>query len=213
MAAVERFKAIIVRVKNFILKYHLHQPLKRLKEMIIINSFTKRFKVNKEDLSYYCQSILMIIVKTAVFIILIVKIYPLYKIAGDYIKIGFNFFKIEEIYKFKMPDIKFFYLVSRILIIGLIAYHGFYFLKKQAEGIFSSIIIDNKNNKIYLIKSCLIKNDLYIFSKSDVSPVLIRQNIISKIFNIGTIILQKKDDEKISISSISDIKKASYELS
>lgn len=213
LSALERFKSLLKGLKNFILKYNLHQPLKSLKKMIVINSFIKKFKVDKEDLSFYCQSILMILIKIAIFVILVIKIYPLYKTVGEYLKIGFNFFKIEEIYKFKMPDIKFFYQVSKILIIALFCYHGFYFFKKQIEGIFSSIIIDNQNNKIYLIKSYLIKNDLYIFLKSDVSPVVIRQNIISKIFNTGTIILQKKDDERISISSIANIKKASYELS
>jgi hypothetical protein len=72
-------------------------------------------------------------------------------------------------------------------------------------ALFSSFIVNEKEGKAFYIKSYLVKKDLYTFSIPEIDMIILKQIILFRILNMGTIILHKKTGEQIKIVSLKNV--------
>ena len=140
--------------------------------------------------------------RIAIVAIISYKIYELHPIVGTWFKAGLDFFKLHEIYNFKFPSKSFFDTIASYLFLFVIAYHGIYFLYHQVQAFFSVLVINKADEKVYYIKNFFIKKDLFIFSVPDIALVVLKQNIVSRLFGLGTISLQKRSGEQVVIRTV-----------
>ena len=146
--------------------------------------------------------IFLILVKLLIVAYLSYRFHALYPFLGSWIKKGFEFFRLHEIYNFQFPRKRTFDTVAEVLFLLIIAYYGIPFLIRQIQAFFSSLVIDPSEKKVYYIKSFLLVKDIYIWMIPEIHHVVLKQNVVSRILNIGTVVLEKKAGEKVVIRSL-----------
>ncbi|MBN2444920.1 MAG: PH domain-containing protein [Spirochaetales bacterium] len=191
--------AFIRTITSFLKKINIYR---RIRESLVSFYLSKTVAAQKKDLTIAWQPPLFIILKITVVAIISYKVYELHPIVGNWFKIGLDFFKLHEIYNFTFPPQSFFDSIASYLFLFIIAYHGIYFLYHQIQALFSVLVINDAEDKVYYIKNFFIKKDLFIFSIPDISLVVLKQNIISRLFGLGTISLQKRSGEQVVIRTV-----------
>jgi hypothetical protein len=175
---------------------------RRIRESFVAFYLSQTVNAKKKDLTISWQPPLLIILKIAIVAFISYKFYGLHPVVGTWLKTGLDFFKLHEIYNFKFPAKSFFDTIASYLFLFLIGYHGIYFLYHQILGLFSVLVINKTDEKIYYIRNLFIKKDLFIFSIPEIALVVLKQNIISRLFGLGTITLQKRSGEEVMIRTI-----------
>jgi hypothetical protein len=189
----------VKEVFTFIKKLNIYR---RVRESFIAFYLSKTLAAEKKDLTIIWQPPLFVLLKIAVVAFISYKIYWLHPVVGSWLKTALDFFKLHEIYNFTFPSKSFFDTIASYLFLFIIGYHGIYFLSHQVKALFSSLVINKSEQKIYYIKNFFIKKDLFIFSIPDIALIVLKQNIISRLFGLGTISLQKRSGEQIEIRTV-----------
>jgi hypothetical protein len=192
-------KSILKKAVQFIKKINIYR---RMRESFVSFYLSKTVDANKKDLTISWQPPLFILFKIAVVAFISYKLYQLHPVVGTWFKTGMDFFKLHEIYNFKFPAKSFFDTVASYLFLLIIGYHGIYFLYHQVLGLFSVLVVNRTDEKVYYIRNLFIKKDLFIFAIPDIALVVLKQNIISRLFGLGTISLQKRSGEQVVIRTV-----------
>ncbi|MBN2533522.1 MAG: PH domain-containing protein [Spirochaetales bacterium] len=175
---------------------------RKIRESLVAFYLSKTTGAEKKNLTISWQPPLFIFFKIAVVAFISFKLYELHPVVGTWLKNGLDFFKLHEIYNFKFPSKSFFDTVASYLFLFVIGYHGIYFLYHQVLGLFSVLVINKTDEKVYYIRNFFIKKDLFIFSIPDIALVVLKQNVISRLFGLGTISFQKRSGEQVVIRTI-----------
>lgn len=175
---------------------------REVRESLVAFYLSKTVAVKKQDLTISWQPPFFIFLKIAVVAFISFKLYELHPVVGTWLKTGLDFFKLHEIYNFKFPAKSFFDTVAHYIFLFIIGYYGIYFLYHQILGLFSVLVINKVDEKVYYIKNFFVKKDLFIFSIPDIALVILKQNIISRLFGLGTISLQKRSGEQVVIRTV-----------
>ncbi len=163
---------------------------------------------------YYWQPPLLVIIKLIMFFLVVYKIFSYYTVLGDIIEDGFKFFKLSAIFNFKFPEKKFFYSLSKGVILLFLGYHGLIFIYYQITGLLSSIAVNRKKGMIYYLKNSIYKHELYSFRIDEIKSMKFKQIIfLGRIFNIGSVQFTTKSGEIIMISSIGNINSLASQIS
>lgn len=189
----------VMKIVLFLKQLNIYR---RIRESLVAFYLSKTVAAEKKDLNISWQPPLLIFFKIAIVAFISFKLYELHPYVGAWFKAGLDFFKLHEIYNFKFPSESFFNTVASYLFLFVIGYHGIYFLYHQVLGFFSVLVINKTDEKVYYIRNFFIKKDLFIFSIPDIALVVLKQNIISRLFGLGTISLQKRSGEQIVIRTV-----------
>ena len=129
-----------------------------------------------------------------------------------YLKQGILFFRLHEIYNFDLPTTTFLENLAKIILLIIIGYTGIFFVKYQLEALLSALVISKADKRVYYIKNSFLLKELYIFSIPEIDHVVLKQNILTRLIGIGTIMLQKKSGEQVIIASIKNASKVCTQL-
>ena len=179
-------------------------PFVRLRNALTTRYLAKTVSVSRDNLTYHFQPPLLVIIKMTIFAVLAVGFYLLFTVLGAWIQKGFEFFRLHEIYNFDFPKKSFFYSVAEIIMLLIIGYYGIFFLLRQVQALFSTLVLSRSENKIFYIKNTLIWKDFYLFQVAEIDHIVLKQNIIGRLFGIGTVVLAKKNGEGVRVASIRD---------
>ena len=141
------------------------------------------------------QPLLFVLLKVTLGGIAFYLFFSLYPYVSKFIKEGILFFRLHEIYNFDFPTNTFLDTIAKIVLGIIIGYAGLFFVKYQVEALFSALVVSTEDKRVYYIKNALILKSLYIISMPEIDHVILKQNIITRLFGIGTILLQKKSGE------------------
>ncbi|MFP4362648.1 MAG: hypothetical protein ACLFR1_02135 [Spirochaetia bacterium] len=150
----------------------------------------------------FWQPVLWVAVKVTVVVLLSIKIYSFHGAVGNWFEEVVAFFRLEEIYNFDFPSSSFFQRISRYLFLFVIAYYGLYFLYYQILAFFSALVIDTESNRAYYVKNSLLSKELYILPLPEMDMVVLKQNLIFRLFSMGSVVFHKNSGETITVSSI-----------
>ena len=179
-----------------------------LRKKIITKYLLKTATDRIGELEFYWQSRFFVFFKILTAVILIYFLFPLHLEAGKYLEQGFNFFKLSEIFNFKFPEGGFFIKISKYFFILVILYYGIIFLSRQIESFFSALVVNKTDKKVYYIKNRIIIKNLFVFSMTEMTAIVLKQNLVSGIFNYGTIVFQKPAGDEIKIGSLKNARLA-----
>jgi hypothetical protein len=113
-----------------------------------------------------------------------------------------SFFRLQEIYNFDLPAPAFYDRLALIILAAAGGLYGGYFLIKQLQALFSTLIIDTKKERIYYLESYLLYRRLHTIPFNTIASITLRQELISRIFGIGGILISMTSGERIMIRSI-----------
>jgi hypothetical protein len=148
------------------------------------------------------QPLFFIVLKLALAGIISFLFFSLYPYLAGYLKEGILFFRFHEIFNFDFPSTTSLETLAQIILGIIIGYTGIFFIKYQAEALLSSLIISIQEKRIYYIRNIFFLKELYIFSLPEIDHVVLKQNIITRLLGIGTLLLQKKSGERVVIASL-----------
>ncbi len=164
--------------------------------------------VKPEKLMVCWQPVPLIIAKVALVAVVSAWLYGFAPLVGKWLKIGFDFFKLEDIYNFEFPKQPFFDAIAGYAILSVIAYYGIWFLYRQLLAFLSVLVINDAEDKVYVVRNAFVRKTLYVFSIADIALVVLRQNLVARLFGIGTISLEKKSGELVEINSVGSAREA-----
>lgn len=171
------------------------------------SKITKKYinnRLSEIDVSskLYRQPLPFVLLKIILVIILISIVYPYYKNIGALFYKIFSFFKLHEIFKFKMPGQELFFKISRYIFLAVILYHLTIYLYNKVFDTFSCLFIDEKNNKIIFIKNSILFKKVYFFSINEIKELAFLENILFKFFKLGTVKINMNNREEINIKHL-----------
>lgn len=143
------------------------------------------------------QPLFLIVLKTLAFLAVSLLIYRLRFTLGGWLEKGFAFFKFSDIYNFQLPGRSFFDRIAGIILLSAIGYYGIAFLGHQLQALCSSLVVSAREAKIFFIRSYFFKKDLYVFPIPETDSVILKQNAVSRLLGIGTIVLKDKNGNGI----------------
>ena len=184
------------------MKRTVDNPISKLRISLVDRYLESSIERSASNLSHHWQPMLLILVKLLVVAYLSYRFHALYPFLSTWLKKGFEFFKLHEIYNFRFPKKRTFDTVAEVLCLVVIAYYGIPFFIRQVQAFFSSLVIDPSEKKVYYIKSFLLVKDIYIFMVPEIHHIVLKQNIISRLLNMGTVVLEKKAGEKVIVRSL-----------
>ena len=185
------------------MKRIVDNPITKLRISLVNRYLEKTTDRKTGNLSYHWQPLLLILAKLLVVAYLSYRFHALYPILGTWLKKGFEFFKLYEIYNFQFPKTRTFDTVAEVMFLLVIGYYGIPFLIRQVQALFSSLVVDPAEKKVYYIKSFLLIKDIYIFMAAEMHHFVLKQNIVSRFLRIGTVVLERKAGEKVVVRSLS----------
>lgn len=178
-----------------------------------IKSFLNRTVSHDGIYRCYWQPPLLVFLKSAAVLLVLYKIYTYHTVAGDAIETGFKFFKLAKIFNFDFPGTDFFHNVSFWLFILFFGYNSIFFFLDQFEGLFSSIILNRKNNMLHYIKIRPTKKEVLSFPIDEIKALILKQPAVAgRILNIGTLQVNMGTGDKIVISSVGNARELSAQL-
>jgi hypothetical protein len=189
----KRLKKIIFNIKN---------KLKSIRNNFIKKEIRKNISENFNSEYYYWQPWYFIFIKIIIGIFIIIFIYNLHVDIGRLMFKGFSFFKLDEIFKFKVPDENFFIKISKYLFLIIIIYHSFLFFIPQIRGLFSSLVVCKTQKSFYYVNNKILSKHFFVFNFNTINNIQLKQNFLLKYLNIGTIIISKNDSKEIIIKSV-----------
>jgi len=162
---------------------------------------------DKKKLTITWQPILLIVIKVALVVIIALLVFPYHLVLGEWLEQGFAFFRLHEIYNFDFPQRDFFINIAKVLFLFVIGYYSIFFGKNQIQALFSSLSLSKNDKTAYYVRNFLIQKDVFIFNIPEMDFIILKQNIIFRIFGIGTISFQRKSGEQIVIKSLKNATK------
>lgn len=186
---------------------------RRLRESLVCMYLKRTISFSKKNSIITWQPLFYILFKCAAAGIISYFFYSLYPYLSGYLKEGILFFRLHEIFNFNFPTTTFLDDLAKIILCIIIGYVGLFFVKYQVEALLSAFMISTKDKKVYYIKNCFFIKELYIFSIPEIDHVVLKQNILTRLLGIGTILLQKKSGECVMIASIKNASKVFSTLS
>jgi hypothetical protein len=217
---LQRAIAIIASVFLRFRKLDFVQTLPKLKNLNIYRKARERLTnfylkrtvlhadVKKESLHIFWQPVLFILGKLTLVAAISFWVFGFYPVIGKWLKIGFDFFKLEEIYTFEFPKQPFYDSVAMYLILAVIVYYSVYFLYHQVAAFLSVLVINEAERKVYIVRNVFVRKSLYVFSIQDLALVVLSQSMIGRFFGLGTISLEKKSGELVEIKSVYGARRA-----
>jgi hypothetical protein len=148
------------------------------------------------------QPLYIILLKTAAAVAGSVLVYSLHPVLGGWLEKGFAFFKFDEIYNFQLPGRSFFDRIAGLIFLVLICYYGLYFLRYFMQSVFSSLVVSPAEGKIYYIKGFLVKTALIVFPMPETDSVALKQNALTRLLGIGTIVVNQKNGDVVEVRSL-----------
>jgi hypothetical protein len=189
-------------------KQGLVSRLTALKQKHILSFINTTTGINLDTNSCYWQPIYLVAARTLLFLSLVIISIVFHLVPGGLMHSLVGYFKFEAIFKFTAPDRGFYNTLSLILILILIAYYGFIFIRNQVESLFSSLVIDEKNRQLYLVKSRFFTYDIKIIPLHEIPAVTLKQNILYKLVNLGTLVFHKTTAEQIRFYALFNARNA-----
>ncbi|MBN2439953.1 MAG: hypothetical protein JXJ04_01350 [Spirochaetales bacterium] len=196
------FKNIKKRHKES--RFHLRDfnLYRRIRESSVRFYLERTITFHKKTSIITWQPLLFVLAKLGAGIVLSLSFFSLYPYLATYIKELILFFRLNEIYNFDFPTTTFIESIARAILLIILGYIGIFYVKYQFEALFSALVISTTDKKVYYIKNALIMKELFIFSMPEIDLVVLKQNILTRLLGIGTILLQKKSGEQVIIASI-----------
>jgi len=148
------------------------------------------------------QPLPLILLKLALFAEGALLLYSRHPLLADAMEQGVKFFRLHEIYRFSLPERPFFVRVAGLLFAAVIGYYGLAFLVHQVQALFSTLAVDRKAGRLYYIRGFLVKTDLLVFSIPQMEYVTLKHNLVSRLLDIGTLVVQEKSGERIVVRSV-----------
>ncbi len=179
-------------------------PFLRLRNRFTERYLTRTLAVTPDSLGCHFQPPLLVLARVALFAVVAFNIYSLYPVVGNWLQKGFEFFQLHEIYNFEFPNRSFFHSIAEYLFLLVIGYYGFFFLIRQIQALFSTLAVSRAERKIYYLKNSLIVKHVYLFQISEIDHIVLKQNIIGRLFGVGTIVLAKRNGENVAIAALKD---------
>jgi hypothetical protein len=177
---------------------------RRIRESLIRLYLKRTISFQKKKSIITWQPFFFVFFKLASAGIISYLFFLLYPYLSGYLKEGILFFRLHEIFNFDFPSIRVLDNLAKIILGIIIGYIGIFFVKYQVEALLSALIVSPGDKRIYYIKNTFILKELYIFSIPEIDHVVLKQNIITRLLGIGTLLLQKKSGERVIIASIKD---------
>lgn len=175
---------------------------RRFREALVCMYLKRTISFQKTNSTITWQPLFFVLFKLAAAGIISFCFYSLYPYLAGFLKQGILFFRLHEIFNFDFPTATFLDNLAKIILCIIIGYVGIFFVKYQLEALLSALIISAKDKKAYYLKNTFILKELYIFSIPEIDHVVLKQNILTRLLGIGTILLQKKSGERVIIASI-----------
>lgn len=203
--------AAVIAVIKGVAAFFKFRVVKRFRSFLVYHSIREGIDVGTQkraDLEYYWQPMLYVSAKIALVILISYNIYILYPILGGYIEKGFEFFRLHEIYNFDFPKPSFFDTIAKYLLLFVVGYHGLYFLYFQIQALFSTLVIDKQNCRMYYLKNAVIHKQVYVITLREINYLSLNQNLLFRLLRMGSIVVEKKNGESIKIASLMNAPKA-----
>jgi len=197
-----------VRTMDALRNINMYRKLRERLVRFYIRRTIAPTSVRRAKLMVYWQPVPLIIAKVALAVVFSFWFYGLAPFVGKWLKIGFDFFKLQDIYKFEFPKQSFFDAIAGYAILFVIAYVGLWFLYHQLVAFLSVLVVNETENRVYVVRNVFVKKTLYAFSIADIALVVLRQNMFARLFGIGSISLEKKSGELVEIKSIAGARNA-----
>jgi hypothetical protein len=179
-----------------------HNYYRIAREKLVRGYLRRAIALNDPGSEISWQPLYYVVVKVVIVAILVWEVFRLHPILGGWLETGFRFFKFHEIYNFTFPARSFFDRIAAILAGIVLGYYGLYFLFYQLQALFSSIIVSRREKKIFYIKSLFVKKDLHMFSASELDFFVLKHNLLSRLFGIGTLVLSGKNGDLITVRGV-----------
>jgi hypothetical protein len=195
-------------VISFIKNLNVYRKLRERLVRFYLKRTVATLPIDRVRLTIFWQPVPLILCKVAIVAAASYWLYTLFPILGKWLREGFDFFKLQDIYNFEFPKQTFFDSIALYLLLFIIAYHGLYFLYHELSAFLSVLVVNEAEAKVYLVRSVFVKKVLYVFAIPEIALVILRQNIVARIFGIGTISLEKKSGDLVEIRSIAGARKA-----
>jgi len=183
---------------------------KRFREFLVHIYLKRTVSFEKTGTVITWQPLPYIILKLTAALIASYLFFSLFPYLSKYLLQGILFFRLHEIYNFDLPSTTFLDNLAKIILLIVIGYIGIFYLKHQFQALLSSLAISACDRRLYYIKNLFLLKELYIFSIPEIDHVVLKQNILTRLLGIGTLLFQKKSGEQVRIASI---KNASYVFS
>ena len=177
-------------------------PFLRVRNYFTERYLTRTLAVTPDSLGFHFQPPLLVLARVALVAIVVFNLYALYPIVGSWIQKGFEFFQLHEIYNFEFPKNSFFHSIAQYLFLLVIGYYGLFFMIRQIQALFSTLAVSRAERKIYYLKNTLIVKHVYLFQISEIDHIILKQNIIGRLFGVGTIVLSKKNGESVVVAAL-----------
>ncbi|MBN2535206.1 MAG: PH domain-containing protein [Spirochaetales bacterium] len=193
-----------IQKKNGVSGFHFRDLniYRRFKEYLVYMYLKRTITFQKRNCIITWQPFFFVLFKVTAAGIISFCFFSLYPYLSGYLKQGILFFRLHEIFNFDFPTTTFLDNLAKIILCIIIGYTGLFFVKYQVEALLSALIINTNDKKVYYIKNTFLLKELFIFSLPGIDHVVLKQNILSRLLGIGTILLQKKSGERIIIASI-----------
>jgi hypothetical protein len=186
---------------------------RRVREYLNLSYLEKTVTIGKNDILITWQPVIYVLLKVGVAYSVAASAFAFYPGVAAWIKWLIGFFRLNEIYNFEMPGRDVLENIGRIVLVIPIGYAGIWFSWYQLTALFSSFAVNEKGKKAYYIKNVLIKKELFIFSIPEIEHFILKQNIVTRLFGIGTIVLKKKSGETVRIGSLKNVSSVIKKLS
>ncbi len=148
------------------------------------------------------QPIIWVFIKTAVITAGIYFLLQFRSRLGRFFFDAVAFFRLEEIYNFDLPEPAFYDRLALIILAAAAGLYGGYLLLRQLQALFSTLIIDTTGERVHYLESYLVFRRLHTIPFNSVNSITLQQELISRIFGIGGILISTTSGERIMIRSI-----------
>jgi hypothetical protein len=187
--------------------------LRKLREKWIENQ-VRRTVGMKGVYRFYWQSPLLVLLKSIAAAILILLLFSLHVYVGDGLEAGFQFFKLEKIFKLQFPGTEFFHKVSFLLFAVIVGIPSLLFFRDQLSGLLSSVVLNRSGGRLYYRENRIIHIKTVTIPFDQIETVSLKQNFITgMLLKTGTIEIATKSGDRYVISSIGNAHSLALQLS
>ncbi|MBN1523324.1 MAG: PH domain-containing protein [Spirochaetales bacterium] len=173
-----------------------------LRERFIRFYIQKTTGINSKGMLIAWQPLHFVILKIALLTGVSYLLYTQYPVLSGWLDQGFSFFRLQDIYNFQYPQRSFFDLIAQGILVFIIGYYGVYFAYYQIQSLFSSAVLTLRHNTLFYIRNFLVKKELFIFKLTDIDYLVLKQNLLYRLFGVGTILIKNRAGEIVTIRSL-----------
>lgn len=173
---------------------------------MLLKSLGKELGSDPGNAFLFTQPLLLPLGKIAFPILLFFFLYPYHIAVGNIFSELFLFFRLQDIYKFQMPDPSFFVKMASFGFLGFFIYYSFFWFYESSFGFFSGLWINPQSNILHYSRSNLLSRSIISIPLRDISSVNFHMTGFFRFLGWGNLEINLKSGENYVFKGLGQVK-------